>query len=98
MAKEITTNQYSDVLLHPRVTEKAALLAEHNVYTFEISSRSNKKDVTCAIKELYKVTPVKVNIARGAVKNVRRKGRPGVRKGNKRAMVFLKKGDKIEFV
>jgi len=89
------------VILNPRVTEKGAVLAEvQNVYPFDVHKDANKKDVADAIKEIYKVTPVKVRILKIAYKTVRsrRTGQKGVKAGGKKAYVYLKKGDKIEFV
>jgi ribosomal protein L23 len=50
------------------------------------------------VKELYKVTPVKVNIINLPAKIVFTRGKSGRKAGVKKAVVYLKKGDKIEFV
>ncbi|MFA5831326.1 MAG: 50S ribosomal protein L23 [Candidatus Paceibacterota bacterium] len=86
------------VLKHPRVTEKAAILVEKNAYTFEVASDATKPEVRAAIKAMYKVTPVRVNMTAGTRKNIVRRGRPGVKTSSKKAIVHLKKGDKIEFI
>jgi large subunit ribosomal protein L23 len=85
------------VLVRPRVTEKAAILGEANVYTFEIAPRANKILVKKAIKSLYNVVPEKVNISAITKKATFTRGHRGTKGGGKKAMVFLKKGDKIEF-
>lgn len=85
-------------LISKRVTEKAALIAEKGMYTFNVPAEANKKMIAEMVKKEYKFTPVRVNIARATKKSVRRKGGPGVRIGSKKAIVHLKKGDKIEFV
>jgi large subunit ribosomal protein L23 len=54
--------KYANILLRPRITEKATFLTEANVYAFEIASDATKKQVGEAIKVFYKVTPVKINI------------------------------------
>jgi len=87
-----------DVLLRPHITEKASILAEDNAYTFEILASANKTEIAKAIKELYKVTPKKINITYSPAKKVITRGNIGVKKGKKKAIVYLKKGDKIEFV
>jgi large subunit ribosomal protein L23 len=85
------------VLVKPRVTEKASFKAEmENVFVFEVTKDSNKKSISKAITELYKVTPIRVNIAKNPSKNVFIRGKRGVKTGVKKAYVFLKKGDKIE--
>ncbi len=86
------------VIANPRITEKAAYASDKNVYTFDISSRASKVEVMKAVKALYNVTPVKVNIAAIPTKRVVRRNILGQKGGGKKAYVFLKKGDKIEFV
>ncbi len=83
------------IILKPRVTEKSAILQEDGVYTFDIAPDANKQEVKKEIKRLYKVTPVKVNIAKTEAKKVFVRGRWGKKGGVKKAYVFLKKGDKI---
>ena len=83
------------IILKPRVTEKAAILQEDGIYTFDIAPSANKQEVKKEIKRLYKVTPVKVNIAKTEAKRVFTRGRHGKKAGVKKAYVFLKKGDKI---
>lgn len=87
-----------EILKNPRITEKAAYASDKNVYTFDVSPRSTKVEVLKAVKDIYKVTPVKVNIVAVPTKKVYRKNSVGVKGGGKKAYVFLKKGDKIEFV
>lgn len=90
------------VIRAPRITEKAALVAEKGVYVFNVHSRATKSDIAKAIVEAYKVTPVSVNIAKEPSKKVARRKRSGVTKGVtspvKKAYVTLKKGDTIQFV
>ena len=88
----------SDVLRRPRITEKAAASAERGVYVFEVSPAANKRDIFRAVQELYKVTPAKVTVATIPAKRITVKGRTGLRKGGKKAHVYLKKGEKIELV
>ncbi len=83
---------------NPRVTEKASNVFEQNVYTFNVDVSANKKEIKKAIFALYKVTPVKINILPIPYKNVMSKGKKGVRGGGKKAIVYLKKGDKIEII
>ena len=86
-------------LIKPRVTEKASFQAEtKNVYTFEVSKTANKYQITKAVKDNYKVRPLFVRIASRKAKKVIVRGKSGVKAGGKKAYVYLKKGDKIEFV
>lgn len=89
------------VLMRPHVTEKATDLSERSVYAFEINKLANKMHVRQAVERFYKVKPIKVaviNIMPKYAKNPRT-GRVQIKKqGLKKAFVYLKKGDKIEFV
>ena len=86
------------IIKNPRITEKASFNAEQNVYTFNVETSANKKEIKKAIFALYKVKPVKINILPVPYKNVVSKGKKGVRGGGKKAVVYLKKEDKIEFI
>jgi large subunit ribosomal protein L23 len=86
------------ILKNPRVTEKASFAAEQNVYTFDITASANKTEIRKAIFALYKVHPVKVNVLRVPKKKTMSKGKAGVRGGGRKAFVYLKKEDKIEFI
>ncbi|MFA4975397.1 MAG: 50S ribosomal protein L23 [Candidatus Paceibacterota bacterium] len=81
-----------------RVTEKASSAFEKNVYIFNVATSANKKEIKKAIFSLYKVKPIKVNVLPIPYKNIISKGKKGVRGGGKKAIVYLKKEDKIEFI
>lgn len=95
MAQSVTA-----VIVKPRITEKAAILTDKNVYTFEIKKGASKYDVRDAIKALYKVTPVKVHIVNKQPRHSmsRMRGRDMMESGLRKAYVYLKKGDRIELV
>jgi len=86
------------IIKNPRITEKASFGAEQNVYAFDITSGANKTEIKKAIFALYKVHPIKVNVLPIPRKNIMSKGRAGVKGGGRKAIVYLKKGDKIEFI
>lgn len=87
------------IIKKPRITEKSGIQAETSgVYTFEVNVRANKKSIAKAITEIYKVTPVKVNIVNLPAKAVFSRGKKGKTAAVKKAIVYLKEGDKIEFV
>jgi large subunit ribosomal protein L23 len=92
----------SDIILktikNPRITEKASDASAQNVYTFNVAASANKKEIKKAILSLYKVQPVKINILSVPHKNIMSKGKKGIRGGGKKAIVYLKKEDKIEFI
>lgn len=85
-------------LKNPRVTEKAAYASERGVYVFDVDRQATKETIAQAMVKIYKVTPVKVNISKVPAKNVFVRGKKGVKKGGKKAYVYLKKGDTIEII
>lgn len=87
---------FAKFIRKPRITEKAGIAGESNVYTFEVEKTATKGKIKQAVKELYKVIPVKVNIVNLPAKKVFVRGKFGSQAGVKKALVFLKKGDKIE--
>jgi large subunit ribosomal protein L23 len=94
-AKKVKTHP---LIKSPRITEKAALGSEKGIYTFNVADEANKNEVKKAINLIYGVMPKRVSIIQIKEKRVVRRGIVGKRKGGKKAVVFLKKGDKIAFV
>lgn len=89
----------NNVLLRPRITEKAALVADKsNVYVFEVAKIATKKSISDSVHAVYGVVPVKVRVVPIPSKRVIVRGKRGVKKGGKKAYVYLKKGDKIELM
>lgn len=86
------------VIKNPRITEKASFGIEKNVYAFDVTENASKPEIRKAIFALYKVKPVRVNILPIPKKHIMSRGRAGVKGGGKKAIVYLKEGDKIEFV
>ncbi len=84
------------VLIRPMVTEKSTnLQKEQNKYVFVVDKNADKITIAKAVKEMFNVTPVSVNVinCKGKVKRVRYKyGRTA---SKKKAIITLKKGDKI---
>jgi len=86
------------VIRSPLITEKATRLAEkENKYLFEVDNRANKIEIKSAIRQIYKVTVEEVNIVNQCGKWKRVRQQPGMTAAYKKAIVTLKKGDKIEF-
>lgn len=94
----VTNFNLASVILRPRITEKSGFLSQTGVYTFEVTKGANKNSVMQAVKSLYKVVPTKVAMLNNPARNVFIRGRRGVVPGVRKALVTLKKGDKIDFV
>ncbi len=84
------------VLIKPLITEKASDLGPLNKYIFAINPKMNKVEVKKAIRTIYNVEPLKINISNLSGKNVRYGRTQGRTKSWKKAIVTLKAGDKIE--
>ena len=88
----------TNIIKNPRITEKASFGMEQNVYTFDVGKGANKTEIKKAIFTLYKVKPIRVNVLPVPKKKTFSKGIVGSKSGGRKALVYLKKGDKIEFV
>ena len=87
------------LLKFPHISEKASLLAEkNNQYTFNVMSSANKTEVRKSIEGKYKVNVTKVNIVNIHPKKRRLGATQGFKKGFKKAIITLKKGQKIEII
>lgn len=88
----------ANILMRPRITEKAAYLTEKGCYVFDVAQDANKQEVARAIREIYSVTPRKVTMATTPSKRVFIRGtnRHGNTAKGKKAYVFLKQGETIE--
>jgi len=91
-------NPIKNPIKNPRITEKASDASEKNIYVFNVATSANKTEIKKAIFSLYKVKPIKVNILPIPHKKVIFKGKKGLKGGGKKAVVYLKEGDKIEIV
>jgi large subunit ribosomal protein L23 len=83
------------VILKPLMTEKVNDLGAENKYVFQVARNANKIEVAKAVKEVYNVTPEKVNIMSMKGKNVRFGRMYGKRSDWKKAVVKLPKGKTI---
>lgn len=94
-ASENTREAYR-VLLHPLVTEKGSYAAANGKYFFEVKGTANKYEIKKAVKALYGVMPIKVNIVNLPGKDVRYGKTRGRTSAQKKAIVTLPKGQTIE--
>lgn len=94
--KNISSEKAFIVLHSPHFTEKSSRAAEAGVYVFRVAENSNKVQIKEAIQDLYGVNVAKVNVLSARSKKRFSRGKIGERTGYKKAMVFLKAGEKIE--
>ncbi len=79
-------------------SEKGSTLEKEGKYLFRVATPATKVDVKRAIEEIYKVKVDCVNTVHVPGKLKRVRARAGYTTGWKKAIVSLKKGQKIEGV
>ena len=52
----------SNIVLHPKISEKAIALAERGTYVFEVPTSTNKIEVARAVEAAFKVNVMSVNM------------------------------------
>ncbi len=91
--------ELSEVILRPVITEKTTALASEGKYTMLVEKSASKNQVKKALEKIYKVESVKINIIRQKPTKKVTPTRIGTivkrKKGYKKAIVTLKKGQKI---
>jgi len=87
-----------DVIIRPVVSEKSYAAFEANVYTFVVAPDANKIQIRQAVESIFGVHVLNVNTLhrQGKRKRNRRTGGYGQRSGQKRAVVTLAAGDRID--
>lgn len=84
------------IILKPVITEKSLLYAASSCYTFEVARSANKPTIAKEIEKIYKVKVIDVNTISTKGKTRLYRGRvSGTTKNLKKAIVRLKKGQKI---
>jgi large subunit ribosomal protein L23 len=96
MSKDIDISFY-DIIRRPIITEKATACTEFGKFSFEVSPSANKIKVKKAVEAIFDVKVTQVNISNTKGKRKLFKGRVGFRKGQKKAVVTLEKGQTIDF-
>lgn len=86
----------NQVIIKPLVTEKAANLVSENKYCFVVAKGANKVEIAKAVKAIYDVKAIKVNVSNFEGKQVQRGRVRGQRSDWRKAVVTLAKGDSIQ--
>jgi large subunit ribosomal protein L23 len=85
------------IIVRPIVTEKTEKLkAENNQYTFEVARRSNKVEIKKALEQLFHIHVEKVRVMNYDGKPKRMGAFAGKRSNWRKAIITLKKGERIE--
>lgn len=89
----------NNILIQPVVSEKSYVMSNSlNKYVFLVAKDASKIEIEQAVEKEYKVKVTDVNIVTrpGKIKRDYKTNRKFRREDEKKAIVTLKKGDKIE--
>ena len=86
------------VLKRPIITEKGTMLGMAGGYLFQVARQARKEEIKEAVENFFKVKVVRVKTMNVVGKKKRAlKSRKQIKQADwKRALVFLKEGDKID--
>ena len=87
---------YLDSIKSPVITEKATGLSEQNKVIFKVHENATKSSIKKNIEKIFKVKVVKINTINKKPKRKMVRGRLGIKKGFKKAVITLKKGQSID--
>lgn len=87
-----------EVLVRPMITEKSTVLQEGGKYVFQIATSANKVEVKAAVELAFDVKVLDVNITKTRGKSKRYGPRVKKRPDIKKAVVSLKRGDRIQII
>lgn len=86
------------LIKNPIITEKATDLSHQGKYIFLVDKKATAPEIKKALEAIYKINVIKLNIINTKPKP-RRWGRSaGVKPGYKKAIVTLKKGQKLDIL
>jgi large subunit ribosomal protein L23 len=87
----------SDVIIKPIITESSMKLVPDGKYSFVVATRADKTAIKKAISKQFNVTVVSIatNVVKGKTKRVGPKRVEITKTAWKKAIVTLKKGEKI---
>lgn len=86
------------VFVGSHISEKATELVKKNRYIFKVTDDSNKGQIKKAIKELYGVDALSVNIINIPRKEKRLGKYKGWKKAFKKAIIEVKEGQRIDSI
>ena len=86
------------LIKRPFITEKTAALSVQGKYVFLVANNANKSEIKKVVEAQYKVHVLQVHVINARPKERRRGKVIGVRAGFKKAIVTLKKGEKLDIL
>ena len=88
--------KHYDIVVKPVITEKSTLVSEFNQVVFKVAKSSSKPEIKAAVEALFGVRVLSVNTLIQKGKSKRFKGKPYTRSDEKKAIVTLAEGDRID--
>lgn len=85
-----------EILINPIITEKTVNLQKESKYVFKVDSRATKAEIKKAVEDAFGVTVTRVNTVRVKGKTKRLGRFEGKASSYKKAIVFLKPGERIK--
>jgi large subunit ribosomal protein L23 len=87
-----------EILIRPLITEKSTIAQEEGKYVFQVSLKAGKGEIKEAVERSFGVKVVGVNTTKSRGK-VKRFGPRMTRKADvKKAVVTLRRGDRIQII
>jgi large subunit ribosomal protein L23 len=87
---------YLDSINSPVITEKATTLSDQNKVVFKVHKNASKNSIKKSIEKIFKVKVVKINTIKKKSKNKIVRNKHSKKKGFKKAIITLKKGQNID--
>jgi len=93
--KPIDLKHY-DIVVKPVITEKSTLVSEYNQVVFKVANTATKPEIKAAVEALFGVKVLGVNTLIQKGKTKRWRGKEYRRSDEKKAIVTLADGDRID--
>ncbi len=88
--------KHYDVVVKPVITEKSTLVSEFNQVVFKVANTATKPEIKAAVEALFNVKVLGVNTLIQKGKTKRWRGKEYRRSDEKKAIVTLADGDRID--
>lgn len=92
----MVVNGEHEVIIHPIMTEKTVGLQKENKYVFKVTLQATKPEIKKAVQNMFGVTVLKVHTVRVGGKTKRLGRFEGKTSSWKKAIVFVKPGERIK--
>lgn len=86
------------LIKHPIISEKSTNLSAFGKYVFLVHKKATKPEIKKNLKTLYKVDAKDVRVINIKSKKIFIGRMPGIKPGYKKAIVTLKKGQKLDII